>query len=251
VKIRPFHPHAALLLEGKDRKYIAVSDLHIGLEEELALKGITVKSNFVANLVSSITAIADSQNADGIVLLGDIKHSIRAISKQEWKDIPALLKQLSAKADIYLVPGNHDGNIHHLLPRNINMISANGMTLGDTLLLHGHSMPSDTRSYVRQIVMGHIHPVFLKRGSLINGERVWIYLQVKKEAVFAEEGLLNVIVVPSFNPHLYARGERGYHKSISPILTRIMQYNDSIQKCIVARLDGSVVGDAAVLQYIL
>jgi uncharacterized protein len=119
------------------------------------------------------------------------------------------------------------------------------------LLLHGHSMPSDTRSFVRQIVMGHIHPVFLKRGSLINGERVWIYLQVKKEAVFAEEGLLNVIVVPSFNPHLYVRGERGYHKSISPILTRIMQYDDSIQKCIVARLDGSVVGDAAVLQYIL
>jgi len=251
VKVRPLHPRAALLLEDDDRKYVAVSDLHIGLEAELSSKGVTVKSGFVPDMAGEITCLVESQHADCIVLLGDIKHTVGAISKQEWDDIPAFLKQLSAKAEVYLVPGNHDGNIRHLVPTSVNVISAKGMVLGDTLLVHGHSMPSDVRSHVNRIVMGHVHPVFLKQGSVINGERVWIYLQARKEAVFPEYGMLEVVIVPSFNPYLYATGERKYyHRSISPIITRIMQH-DAVEKCIVATLDGSIVGDTAVLPHVL
>jgi uncharacterized protein len=251
VKVRPLHPHAALLLEDEDSKYIAVSDLHIGLEAELSAKGITVKPRLVTDMAGELAGLAELQHAGGIILLGDIKHTVGAISKQEWDEIPAFLKQLSAKAEVYLVPGNHDGNIRHLVPSSVNVISSKGMALGDTLLVHGHSMPSDVRSHVKRIVMGHVHPVFLKRGSVINGERVWIYLQARKEAVFSEQGALEVIIIPSFNSYLYATGERTYrHKSISPIITRIMQ-SDAVEKCIVATLDGSIVGDAAVLQHIL
>jgi uncharacterized protein len=251
VNIRPLHPHAALLLEDQETKYIVISDLHIGLEGELASKGITINSNIVADMINEILSLVHSHDANNIILLGDIKHTIRAISRQEWDDIPTFLRQISAKAEVFLVPGNHDSNIRHLLPPSINMVSSRGMTLGDILLIHGHSMPSDVRSYVNQIVIGHIHPVFLRRGSVINGERVWIYLKVRKETLFSEEGLLEVIVVPSFNPYLYATGERTHHKSISPIMIRIMQDASIIQKCIVATLDGSIVGDAAILPHIL
>jgi len=251
VKVRPLHPHAALLLEDDNRKYIAVSDLHIGLEAELSSKGVTVKPNLVPDMAGEIASLVETQHADCVILLGDIKHAVGAISKQEWKDIPVFLRQLSTKAEVYLVPGNHDSNIRHLVPTIVNMISTKGMALGDTLLLHGHSMPSDVRAHVNRIVMGHVHPVFLKRDSVINGERVWIYLQTRKEAVFPEPGLLEVIIVPSFNPHLYATGERKYyHRSISPIVKRIMQHGP-IEKCIVATLDGSIVGDASILPRIL
>ena len=251
MNIRPLYPHAALLLEHQGQKYIAISDLHIGIEGELASKGITVKPKLVADMVSEITSIIDSQNASGIILLGDIKHTVRAISKQEWDDIPGFLRQLNAKVEVYLVPGNHDGNIRHLVPSGLHLISSTGMVLDDTLLVHGHSMPSDIRSYVRQIVMGHIHPVFLKHGSVINGERVWIYLQVMKDAIFSQQGMLDIIVVPSFNPYLYATKERIYHKSISPIITRIMQRDDIVLKCIITTLDGSIVGNREILQSIL
>jgi hypothetical protein len=247
VKIRPLHPHAALLLED-DKKYVAVSDLHIGLEAELLSKGVMMPS-LVSDMTGELLGLIESEHADGMVLLGDIKHTVGAISKQEWDDIPAFLKQLSAKAEVYLVPGNHDGNIRHLVPVNVNVISSKGMTLGDTLLVHGHSMPSDVRSHVRRIVMGHVHPVFLKEGSVVNGERVWIYIQAMKEALFSEEGLVDIVVLPSFNPHLYATREKYYHKSISPIITRVMQHG--VEKCIVATLDGSVVGDATILSHIL
>ncbi len=254
MKTRPLHPHAALLLEGQDdKRYIAISDLHIGLEGELASKGIMVRPNLVSDMVSEITELVRSHDVHGIILLGDIKHKVGAISKQEWDDVPAFLKQLSALADdVYLIPGNHDGNVQHLVPPSINVVSSKGMILEDTLLVHGHSMPSDIRSYVGQIVMGHIHPVFLKRGSVINGERVWIYLQVKKEALFSAKGSMSVIVVPSFNPYLYATAERASsRKSISPIMLRIMQHKDIVQKCIIATLDGSIVGDEAILTSIL
>lgn len=251
MKIRPLHPHAALLLEeDDDRKYVAVSDLHIGLEAELLEKGVTMPS-LASGMVSELLELVEREHVNGVVLLGDIKHTVGSISKQEWDEIPAFLKRLAAKADVYLVPGNHDGNIRHLVPTSVNVVSAKGMTLGgDTLLVHGHSMPSDIRSNVGRIVMGHVHPVFVKKGSVINGQRVWIYIQGRKEALFpSQEGTIEVVVVPSFNPHLYATEERWYHKPISPIITRVVEAG--VEKCIVATLDGSVVGDVDVLPHIL
>jgi len=248
VKITPLHPHAALLLEDDNKKYVAVSDLHIGLEAELLSKGVTMPS-LVSDMFGELSGLVQSQHADGVVLLGDIKHMVGSISKQEWEDIPTFLKQLSGRAEVYLVPGNHDGNIRHLVPVNINMISSTGMTLGDTLLVHGHSMPSDVRSHINRIVMGHIHPAFFKKGSVLNGQRVWIYLRAKKEALFSQEGMLDIVVVPSFNPHLFATAEKAYRKSISPIITRVVQ--QGMEKCLIATLDGSVVGDADILSRIL
>ncbi|MFL6523982.1 MAG: metallophosphoesterase [Nitrososphaera sp.] len=239
MKIRPIHPHAAILLECEGRKYIVVSDLHIGIEGDLLSKGITVGPSLVCDMITELSDLIQSEHADSIILLGDIKHSVSRITRQEWDTVPVFLKQL----------GNHDGNIRHLVPVNVNMITSKGMTLEDTLLMHGHTMPSDVRGHIRRIVMGHIHPVFLKKESVINGERVWLYLQARKEDLFAEKGLVDIVVVPTFNPYLYATGEKLYHKSGSPIITRVMQHG--VIKCIVVTLDGSIIGDATLLTYIL
>ena len=91
---------------------------------------------------------------------------------------------ISNYTDIYFIPGNHDANIRFLIPDNINVFSMNGMLLADTLLLHGHTMPSNARlSAVKRIIMGHIHPVFLKQGSVLSGQRVWLRFQGKKMCI--------------------------------------------------------------------
>jgi metallophosphoesterase superfamily enzyme len=242
VKVRPLNPHAALLLEdAAEKKYIAVTDLHIGFEAELSSKGITMK-------VEELTQLSKSEHATGLILLGDIKHRVGAITKQEWDDIPTFLKRLCSMFQVYMIPGNHDGNIRHLVPTEVNVISSKGMVMEDTLFLHGHSMPSDVRGGVKRIVMGHLHPLFLKDGSVINGERVWIYLKARKDLLFAHGGS---VVVPSFNPHLSAYSPKTYRKSISPIISRIMKHPDDIENCVIARLDGSIVGDANALQNII
>jgi len=97
--------------------------------------------------------------------------------------------------------------------------------------------------------MGHVHPVFLKKGSVIDGQRVWVYLEGRKSAIFpSEKGTVEVVVLPSFNPTLNATGMR-YHKSISPIVAKIAK--NGINRCMIVTLDGSIVGDAIDLESIL
>ena len=54
------------------------------------------------------------------------------------------------------------------------------MIIDDVLFTHGHTLPKLQPS-VRTIIMGHIHPVFFKTGSILNGQRVWIFLKFKKK----------------------------------------------------------------------
>lgn len=237
------------MLEGK-KKYVAVSDLHIGLESELGGRGITVRSSLLGEMLEDLLSLLSSEKADGLILLGDVKNTVGSISRQEWDDIPRFFKKLSSVTDVYLVPGNHDGNIRPLVPDAVNVIGSRGMVIEDTLFTHGHSLPSDARSHVGRIVMGHLHPVFIKAGSVVNGQRVWIYMQVKKEALFSEQGSVEVIIVPAFNRFLYTEG-RGPRRSTSPIISRVKASADAIQKCVVATLDGSIVGDDSLLESVL
>jgi uncharacterized protein len=247
-KISTLHPYPALLVDAKwnDRRHkcIAISDLHIGFESELYSKGITLNFNLVVDeMVKDVIYLIKIQKADSVVILGDLKNTIGSISKEEWEKVPRFFKLISETADVYMVPGNHDGNIRFLAPSNINMISTSGLILSDTLFIHGHSMPFSVGSTIKRIIMGHIHPIFIKTGSTINGQRVWIYLKVKMEAIWPRtKGMLDIIVVPSFNKYLFAMTEHGYRKSISPLISRVFKYN-AIESAMVLTLDGSIIGD--------
>jgi uncharacterized protein len=233
------------------RSYLVISDLHIGFESDLNLQGIIVDSKYSLNTMSEeLHHIIKSHRIDGVILLGDVKSSIRNISKQEWNEIPEFFDMLSRQANIYLVPGNHDGRIRFLIPQNINIMSVKGMVLEETLLVHGHVMPSSARSSITRIVMGHIHPIFSKCDSVLDGRRIWIYIKVKSEMIFpGTAGTLDIVIMPSFNKEIYAihKGyhksfHKGYHNSIAPIIKRAIEFN-AIKKAMVVALDGSILSD--------
>jgi metallophosphoesterase superfamily enzyme len=121
-------------------------------------------------------------------------------------------------------------------------MSVKGMVMGETLLAHGHTMPSSARSSIKRIVMGHIHPVFSRCNSVINGRRIWLYLKVKREKIFpGTVGTLDIIIVPSFNKDVPMIHKR-YKKSISPIINRALEHN-AIEQAMAVTLDGSIVAD--------
>lgn len=252
--IRPISSKAALIIdeEIKRRRYIVISDLHIGFESQIYTRGINIDGEtFFDEMIKDLSDLIKSNKVHAVILLGDLKSTIGSISKQEWRKIPQFLKFLSEVADIYFVPGNHDSNIRFLIPENINVISSKGMVLDDTLLIHGHTIPTIARANIKRIVMGHIHPVFLKDDSVINGQRVWVYLKIIKNVIFpATQGALDIVIVPAFNRYLYAINERHYTKSISPIIAKAIKSN-AIQQALVVSLDGSVVGDTETLLKIL
>ena len=246
TRIIPSKP--VLVLEGK-RKSLVITDIHIGFESSMASNEVFVGKNSATDeLIEELTQIIDSEKPDSIILLGDVKTSIKNITKIEWEQVPLFFKKIREKCDVVLVPGNHDANIQRLAPENISMISAAGMVEENILLTHGHTMPPENFSHVDKIIMGHLHPVFFQEDSIINGQRVWVSIKTEKENVFpSRRGELEIVIVPSFNRYLYATHKREYKKSISPIINRVK----TVSKAKIITLDGVIIGDETNLSQVI
>ena len=129
-----------------------------------------------------------------------MKSGINSITKVEWETVPVFFENITKLIDIILVPGNHDANIEKLIPNEITLAGSKGIIIDDILLTHGHTMPTENFSQINTIVMGHIHPVFFEKESLINGERVWVSVICDKQKIFhSKSGELELIILQSFN----------------------------------------------------
>ena len=246
TRIIPSKP--ALILEGK-KKSLIVTDIHIGFENTLASNEIFIGKNSTINeTIQELSEIIDAEKPDSVILLGDIKSSIKSISRNEWNEVPMFFEKIREKCDVVLVPGNHDANIQRLVPDNISMISSTGMVEENILLTHGHTMPSENFSHVDKIIMGHIHPVFFQEDSVINGQRVWISIKTEKEKIFPNKsGELEIIIIPSFNKYFYATHRKKYKKSISPIIDKIK----TVSSARIVTLDGAIIGNESIIDQVI
>lgn len=246
TRIIPSKP--AMILEGKKKNLIA-TDIHIGFESSMASNEIFIGKNSTINeTISELSEMIDAEEPDSVILLGDVKSSIKSISRNEWDEVPMFFKEIRKKCDVVLVPGNHDANIQRLVPDNISMISSTGMVEENVLLTHGHTMPSENFSHVDKIIMGHVHPVFFQENSVVNGQRVWISLKTEKENIFPNKsGELEITIIPSFNKYFYATHRKKYKKSISPIIDKIK----SISTARIVTLDGSIIGNESIIDQVI
>ena len=246
TRIIPSKP--ALILEG-EKKNLIVTDIHIGFENSMASNQIFVGKNSTINeSIQELSQIIDSEKPDSVILLGDIKSSIKNISRNEWDEVPLFFKKIREKCDVILIPGNHDANIQKLVPDNISMISSIGMVEENVLLTHGHTMPSENFSHVDKIIMGHVHPVFFQEDSVMNGQRVWVSIKTEKENIFPNKsGEIEIIIIPSFNKYFYATHRKQYKKSISPIINKIKE----ISKAKIITLDGTIIGNESNIKQVI
>jgi len=246
TRIIPSKP--ALVLEG-EKKNLVVTDIHIGFENNMALNQIFIGKNSTINeSIQELSEIIDSEKPDSVILLGDIKSSIKNISRNEWDEVPLFFKKIREKCDVILIPGNHDANIQKIVPDNISMISSTGMVEENVLLTHGHTMPSENFSHVDKIIMGHVHPVFFQEDSVMNGQRVWVSIKTEKENIFPnKKGEIEITIIPSFNKYFYATHRRQYKKSISPIINKIKE----ISKAKIITLDGIIIGNESNISQVI
>ncbi len=246
TRIVPSKP--ALVLEG-EKKNIIVTDIHIGFENSMAANEIFIgKNSTTKETIQELSEIIDAEKPDSVILLGDVKSSIKNISKSEWDEVPMFFEKIREKCDVVLIPGNHDANIQRLTPDNISMISSTGMVEENILLTHGHTMPSENFSHVDKIIMGHLHPVFFQEDSIINGQRVWVSIKTDKEKIFPNKsGELEIIIIPSFNKYFYATHRKKYKKSISPIIDKIK----TVTSARIVTLDGTIIGNESVIDHVI
>lgn len=246
TRIVPTKP--ALILEG-EKKYLVVTDIHIGFENSMASNEIFIGKNSTINeSIQELSEMIDLESPDSVVLLGDIKSSIKSITRNEWDEVPLFFKKIREKCDVVLIPGNHDSNIQRLVPNDVEMISSTGMVEEDILLTHGHTMPSENFSHVDKIIMGHIHPVFFQEDSIMNGQRVWVSIKTEKENIFPNKsGEIEITIVPSFNRYFYATHRKQYKKSISPIISKIKE----VSKAKIITLDGTIIGNESNIKQVI
>jgi putative SbcD/Mre11-related phosphoesterase len=161
--ITPLPPYPAALVKTQETRVIVVADLHIGWEMALARKGIHVPTQ-TPKLLRKLTDLLLAYKPEGLLILGDVKHTIATAETMEWRDVPDFFNALEKDVkETLIIRGNHDGNLEPLLPESVKVLPASGVVMGDVGFFHGHQWPSPALLGCRTLVMGHVHPVVVFR----------------------------------------------------------------------------------------
>lgn len=190
VALRPgleAHPSGALWLP--ESLTLLIADLHLGYSWAQRRKGELgplVDEQTRARLLS----VVDEFSPRRIVFVGDIVHAPRPCSEErEW--ICAVLFELSVRAELIAVRGNHDrsfaAEFAHLPVGNAETWSE-----GTVLAMHGDRLPS-AASRNRTLIVGHLHPALVVHDAAGAGQRMPVFLANRF-----------CIVLPAFSP--FARG---------------------------------------------
>jgi len=145
----------ALVIEGEQR-LLVVADLHFGIEADLAAHGLHFRSRSAERLERLMKTI-DGADPDQLILLGDIKHSIPSLTRQEYYEMPGILETLRSRIPLVIFPGNHDIGIERFA-RDTELRPRDGALIDGVGFLHGHMYPAPGL-YGNLIIIGHHHPL--------------------------------------------------------------------------------------------
>ncbi len=234
-----------------DKKLLVISDLHIGLETELLRSGIKVHKQ-IEKFKEIIDKLIGLTGANGLVILGDVKHKVPGAYFQELKDIPKLLEYLSKKIKVIVIKGNHDDGIEMLIPAGVKLCSSRGFKFGKYGFFHGHAWPGKKLMECNYLFMGHLQPAieFRDKMGYRSRQQSWLRAKlnqdvIKKKYKIKKTGGLNLIVVPAFNSLSGSLNVAGGKNLSGPLLT-----NDAINldNALAYLLDGTHLGDVKSLK---
>jgi len=241
-----------------EENILVIADLHIGLESELYKSGIIIPPQ-APKMQKQIERLIESTKVNRIVLLGDIKHIVPGMSFREEKEIPRMLDYIAQKIHVDVVPGNHDGDLKKILPKEINFHSTKGFKIGKYGFNHGHTWPSKELLTCDYLILGHNHPTIEFRDRLGYRliERVWVKGKIIKEKMGEKYGIdkkelgrLNLIIIPAFNELLGGSplNSRPNEKLLGPLLANKFVNIDEMKAYL---LDGTYLGSIGNLRRIL
>jgi putative SbcD/Mre11-related phosphoesterase len=220
---------------------LVLADLHIGIEHELALNGINIPSQVEKRIDQTLNYVKTA-NAQHVVLLGDVKHSISTTSPLERHDIPHFLRSIAEYAPVFILPGNHDGGLEYLIPRDtrfkIKICPTKGCSIDRVGLVHGHSWPAMELLRCSYVVMGHNHPTvrLIDTVGYVSSKPVWIRARFVESVFRARYPELSqycdpsVIIMPAFNELLggIAFNEASYKTLLGPLfVNRAIQLEEA------------------------
>jgi putative SbcD/Mre11-related phosphoesterase len=260
ITLKPLIDEPALVVEN-EHKALVIADLHLGIEAEFRERGINIGSQTEKLLDRAITCVKAAE-PDVIILLGDVKHTVPQILFTDRREVPFFLAELAAYAPIYVVKGNHDGDINRLLPEapelkhEIYIQGTQGFLFDHVGYTHGHAWPSEELFSAPYIVIGHNHPrirLVSSSSPYRSMKPVWIRAHCDYEALkerypeitVSERDAPRVIIMPAFNELCGGVAFNAAQKELlGPIASKLLH----LESMEVYLLDGTYIGKVGDLE---
>lgn len=203
---------AALVYTDSGEGTLLISDLHLGLEKEMAKRGFRLPA-YTSKMASRVRDLAQKHGTRRLAVLGDVKHSVGKVEDIDWGVVPSFFDtMLDLFESVEVVPGNHDGNLKTVLPQRVKLHPSQGAVLGTGRgrigVAHGHAWPSEEAIATKNLVIGHSHFTYEMRDSLgtRSRESVWVFAtydvkELMRGAGYAAKGSGKgrLTVMPPFN----------------------------------------------------
>lgn len=194
-------------------RHLVASELHLGLESELARRGAFLRSRTL-ELAEALLKDADATRARHLLLLGDVKHRYTHTSPQEARDVPGFFERLGdAFETILITPGNHDTGLRRLLPPRKfphlrignpagELLEGDGLRVG---ALHGHAWPRPTLLRADLWLVGHTHAAAALVDESGQSSTEWAWLRgrldpLRVHAKYGRRAAPEIVVFPPYNP---------------------------------------------------
>lgn len=151
-----------LIIRSESLSALIISDLHLGIEDEISEeRGIHFPLQDTS-IIHRIELLVSKYELSKLYIIGDVKHTILTDIPYNWEIIPEFMNRLTEIAQTTIIPGNHDGDLASLLPRDVELADVHGIVLGSgnnrVGLFHGHSWPAPELLDTSRIIGGHSHP---------------------------------------------------------------------------------------------
>jgi len=188
----------------KEYKTLIIADLHIGIESQLQENGLHIPSQ-TPHMTNRLLKLIKQYNPQQLIILGDIKHTIPQITIQERNDVKKFLTTIAETIPIHIIPGNHDGNLHWLLPENATLHPSNGYIQHNIGYLHGHTWPQPKLLTCSYLILGHTHPTvkLTDRLGFSSYEPCWVKGSLQTTPLqkrYPQAKKPTILILPAFNP---------------------------------------------------
>lgn len=205
----PIYGTPALVVSIGRERTLVIADLHLGLEGELASKGISLPSQ-IPKVKERLLELIERRKPDRLIFLGDVKHNVPIASWQEWRELPGFFEDLMKLVRVEVIRGNHDGGLEGMVPKGVVIHSAKGIVLSKRKrvgLMHGHTWPSLELLNTKLLVAAHNHPAVEFRDKLGGRtvESIWLRAKLdgskfpKKVRGQIKGELPELLVMPAFS----------------------------------------------------
>jgi len=190
----------ALLVEGDERNLV-VADTHFGIEADLISRGLHFRSRTSERLERLMQTI-DRADPDNLILLGDVKHSIPSLTRQEFTEMPGILDALRDRVPLIIFPGNHDIGLERFVHMD-ELRPREGAIVDGVGYLHGHMNPAPNL-LGHLIILGHHHPLLSLHDEVGCALQAPAYLRTTlatpdEESSDAGTGMTRLLFMPAFN----------------------------------------------------